>query len=413
MIKRWFSVFLPKGSNKVLFISAGFLALIGVVYHTSASMNTNTQMNDLIVTAGKSLIFLILSYYFMVRLAHIFSFTTFAKVRWLFIVGTFLALFAPRFFPIRNGAYNWIPIPGFGTIQPSEFAKIIVILLLAEGFGVLPIMDWMKDKVALKRLGLFGPTKRILAVIWIPFVVSIVYFLIILFVQRDLGSAMVIFLIAMVIFFMAVHPFLKNLHRVLLVILLAGIVALVFIMSPSGVSLLYKLGMKEYQISRITNLYNLFDSVNSYSTGFQQVKGLLSFSHGGLFGVGLGKSINKYILPEAQTDYILAIMVEESGFLIFLAVLVLYSAMIFILLWYSMKVNDERGRLFLIGNAAYLFFHFVINIGGVTVLIPLTGIPLLMLSQGGSSLLAIFITLGISQNIIARYENSRNKGINP
>ncbi len=410
MIKRWFSMFLPKGSNKLLFISAALLALMGVVYHTSASMNTNTQMNDLILTATKSLAFLVVSYWAMVRIAHIFSFRSFSKYNWLFIIITLLALFAPRLWKARNGAYNWIPVPGFGTIQPSEFAKIVVMLLLAQGFGVLPVAAWMKDKAQLKRLGFLEPIKRIWSVIWIPFTVSLLYFLIILFVQKDLGSAMVIFFIAMVITFMAVHPFLKNIQRILLAILLIGTAGIALLISPLGVDLLYKIGLQEYQISRITNLYNLFDTVNSYDTGFQQVKGLLSFSHGGMFGVGLGKSINKYILPESQTDYILAIIVEESGFLAFIAILVLYGIMIYVLLNYSMKVNDERGRLFLIGNAAYLFFHFVINVGGVTVLIPLTGIPLLMLSQGGSSLLTIFITLGISQNIIARYENSLVKG---
>lgn len=409
MIKKFIALTLPKGYSKLLLFSMVGLSLSGIAFYTSASMNTNTQVSHLMNTAGKGFLFFAISYFLMVRLAHLFSFKMFGKLRWLIILGMLILLFVPRFFPPRNGAYNWIPL-GFMTVQPSEFAKIVVILLMAEGLGVLPVLPWMSEKGALKKMGFFQPTKRIIEVFWLPFVVSFVYFIIVLSVQRDLGSAMVIFLIAMVIFFMAVHPFLKNTQRVFMLLLILGLGVVGFFMSPQGVELLEGLGMSGYQISRISSLYNLFDSANSYSTGFQQVKGLLSFSHGGLFGVGLGKSINKYVLPEAETDYILAIIVEELGFVAFVAILILYALMIFVLLNYSMKVKDERGRLFLIGHAAYLFFHFVINVGGVTVLIPLTGIPLLMLSQGGSSLLAIFITAGISQNIIARYETSKSKG---
>lgn len=409
MIKKFIALTLPKGYSKLLLFSMVCLSLSGIAFYTSASMNTNTQVSHLMNTAGKGFLFFVISYFLMVRLAHLFSFKLFGKLRWLIILGMLVLLFVPRFFPPRNGAYNWIPL-GFMTVQPSEFAKIVVILLMAEGLGVLPVLPWMSEKGALKKMGFFQPTKRIIEVFWLPFVVSLIYFIIVLSVQRDLGSAMVIFLIAMVIFFMAVHPFLKNTQRAALLLLILGLGVVGFIMSPQGVELLEGLGMSGYQISRISSLYNLFDSANSYSTGFQQVKGLLSFSHGGLFGVGLGKSINKYVLPEAETDYILAIIVEELGFVAFVGILILYALMIFVLLNYSMKVKDERGRLFLIGHAAYLFFHFVINVGGVTVLIPLTGIPLLMLSQGGSSLLAIFITAGISQNIIARYETSKSKG---
>lgn len=409
MIKKFIALTLPKGYSKLLLFSMVGLSLSGIAFYTSASMNTNTQVSHLMNTAGKGFLFFVISYFLMVRLAHLFSFKLFGKLRWLIILGMLVLLFVPRFFPPRNGAYNWIPL-GFMTVQPSEFAKIVVILLMAEGLGVLPVLPWMSEKGALKKMGFFQPTKRIIEVFWLPFVVSLIYFIIVLSVQRDLGSAMVIFLIAMVIFFMAVHPFLKNTQRAALLLLILGLGVVGFIMSPQGVELLEGLGMSGYQISRISSLYNLFDSANSYSTGFQQVKGLLSFSHGGLFGVGLGKSINKYVLPEAETDYILAIIVEELGFVAFVGILILYALMIFVLLNYSMKVKDERGRLFLIGHAAYLFFHFVINVGGVTVLIPLTGIPLLMLSQGGSSLLAVFITAGISQNIIARYETSKSKG---
>ena len=259
MIKKLFAINLPKGSNKLLLFSVVFLSLSGIVFNTSASMNTNTQVSDLISTAGKGLLFFVVSYFIMARMAYLFSFKLFTKLRWPIMIGMLVLLFVPRFFPPRNGAYNWIPL-GFMTLQPSEFAKIVVILLLSEGLGSLPVLPWMMDKKELKKLKFFEPTKRIIEVFWIPFVVSVVYFIIVMFVQRDLGSAVVIFMIAMVIFFMAVHPFLKFLHRVFFIVMIIGLSGLVFLMTPTGIGFLEHLGISQYQISRVSSLYNLFDS---------------------------------------------------------------------------------------------------------------------------------------------------------
>ena len=109
--------------------------------------------------------------------------------------------------------------------------------------------------------------------------------------------------------------------------------------------------------------------------------------------------------PAANTDYILAVLVEELGFAGFAVLMVLYGIVIFRLLYHARKIKSEKARIILIGTAMYLLIHMVFNIGGVTGLIPLTGVPLLMISAGGSSTMAFMAAVGISQAVIIRHKN--------
>jgi len=120
-------------------------------------------------------------------------------------------------------------------------------------------------------------------------------------------------------------------------------------------------------------------------------------------GVGYGKSLQKYgYLPAAKTDFILAVIAEEFGFIGVLVVVVLYFMLMFQIFKHAYRSKDEKSRMILVGVGMYLFTHFVLNVGGVTALIPLTGVPLLMLSSGGSSTLSIMFSLGIAQAIIIK-----------
>ena len=133
------------------------------------------------------------------------------------------------------------------------------------------------------------------------------------------------------------------------------------------------------------------------------VNSLVAFVKGKWIGVGLGKSLQKYgYLPAAKTDFILAITVEETGIAGFFVILACYLTLIVRLFAHSIRVLDEKSRMVLAGVALYLLLHFILNVGGVTAFIPLTGVPLLLVSQGGSSTMAVMFALGIAQNIIAR-----------
>ena len=189
-----------------------------------------------------------------------------------------------------------------------------------------------------------------------------------------------------------------------MVIGLAVILGLaVFMLTPYGEAIIGMLPLQEYQINRIYSSINPFS--DQYGSGYQLINGLVSFASGGWFGVGFGNSVRKYTnFPAANTDFILAIIVEELGFIGFLMILVPYCIIIFRLMNYALKIRNEKAKIILIGVAMYFLLHFILNVGGVTGLIPLTGVPLLMISAGGSSTLAAMSALGIAQAIISRYK---------
>ena len=147
---------------------------------------------------------------------------------------------------------------------------------------------------------------------------------------------------------------------------------------------------------------------DKYGTGFQLINGLVSFASGGWQGVGYGKSIQKYTnFPAANTDFILAIVVEELGIFGFLLIFICYALIVGRMFIYAIRMKSQRGRIVLIGVSMYFFIHFLFNVGGVTGLIPLTGVPLLMISAGGSSTLSVMVAVGMGQAVISQYRQGK------
>ena len=132
---------------------------------------------------------------------------------------------------------------------------------------------------------------------------------------------------------------------------------------------------------------------------------LVSFATGGLFGLGYGRSIHKYMnFPNPSNDFILPVIVEELGLVFgFIPVVVLYGMILIPLVRYTFKSVNTRERMTFVGVFMYFVLHFVLNVGGVSGLIPLTGVPLLLLSSGGSSTVASMIAIGIAEAEIIRY----------
>ncbi|NLY63277.1 MAG: FtsW/RodA/SpoVE family cell cycle protein, partial [Erysipelothrix sp.] len=141
--------------------------------------------------------------------------------------------------------------------------------------------------------------------------------------------------------------------------------------------------------------------------GYQLSGSLIAFSRGGLFGTGLGQSVQKYgYLPEVRTDFILPLIAEELGFFGITILLLAYGLLMYRILHYAMRVKSEKDKMILMGTVFYLFIHVLLNVGGVSGSIPLTGVPLLLISSGGSSTMSIMLMIGISQSIIARHKRT-------
>ena len=390
--RKFLNLRMPKSSDHFLHAAMIILMLFGIIMVGSASMGVAGGNNRfLVITIVKQVVYAVAGYTAMTFLANRFQLKKLkSSTTFLVILGTIASLLLCLLFAETNGARAWIRIP-LGvtevTLQPSEFAKIIAILVVALYLGD-NVHNYSKRFDLIKRpLFIDGV---ILFIVWI--------------LQSDFGSMAVIFVIICVCFLVPNHPQLRGYQRVL-TILFYGVVLLGFyILSPSGEHLIMKMTfLKSYQIKRFVSAINPF--MDQYGTGYQLISGLISFATGGWFGKGLGNSVRKYTnFPAASTDYILAIVVEELGFVGFIGLLTVYGVIIFVLLRYAMKMRSEKGRIILVGTAMYFLVHIFFNIGGVTGLIPLTGVPLLMVSAGGSSTMSIMACVGISQAVIASYK---------
>ena len=282
----------------------------------------------------------------------------------LLTLSALIAILVPNFGVESNGALRWLKIGPLPPIQPSEFAKLAVLIYMAA---------WLPSR---------GDSLRdfVLGVIPYGAIVGIVAALIML--QPDLGTTMLIAIIAGILFFVAGA---KLIH----VIALAGsgIVAASLLILAGG-----------YRINRILS----FTSAESDPTGlgFQTLQLLIAFGSGGLSGLGLGVSRQKFFyIPGSHTDGVLAIIGEEMGLIGVMAILILFI-IFFWRGWVIMaNARDPFGSLLVAGILTWFSFQLLINIGGVTRLIPLTGIPLPFLSAGGSSLIVSLLAIGIMLSV--------------
>ena len=386
--KRFQFLRMPNGYDKFIYYSVLILALFGSIMVISASMTITSTTTDLLIVGAKQVFYIIAGYIGMVFLARYFSFDYVRRHIISIIVITFGFLFLTLIFPSVGGARAWIriPLPGVElTLQPSEFAKLVVILIFAVYLGDLP------KNIAQKSSEIMGP----------PIYAMLGMFLIMVILQRDLGTAVVLFAISFFVFLLPSHRKLFVWQRPAFYLSILVSAVLVLIMSDPGIKILKSIDKGSYQLQRFLAAYNPFEVAQE--GGYQIISSLIAIAKGNWFGVGLGRSLQKYgYLPAARTDFILAIVAEETGMIGFTIILVFYGIITYRLFRGVFHAVDEKSRMTLVGISLYLLVHFILNIGGVTAMIPLTGVPLLFISQGGSSTMAIMCGLGIAQNILSK-----------
>ncbi len=380
-----FSFMMPKGHDKRINTLIIILVVFGWFMISSASMGALTNSFGVIFSGIRQLVFIIAGYVAMVKITQFFSFELFEKFLPLIIFGTIIALLLPRLSDDISGAYAWIRL-SFGdgiefSIQPSEFAKLVIILVMSSYLG-----DCKDHKDADRRI------KSALGIVSI-------FILIVLFVQNDTGSAAVMSAIAFMMLIIPRNKKFAKIQGIAIKVVLALTLAVLILMSPIGTQLIESLNIDSYQLNRFLAASNPFN--DQYGSGFQLIKGLVAFATGGIQGVGYGASIQKYSnFPAADTDYIFAIIVEELGIFGMLLVFISYALLLIFLFQYALKMKEERSKMIFMGTAMYLFIHFFFNVGGVTGMIPLTGVPLLLLSAGGSSTVSFMMAIGLCQSII-------------
>ena len=355
-----------KKSDIRLFISVIILSLFGcLMIYSSSNIWSLYKYNSPYKYFVNQFIFLIIGIILMIILSKI-DYKVYKKKSNLILLICFILLtlvLIPGIGVVRNGSRSWFGILGFG-LQPSEAAKIGLVIFVAKYLS----NNYRETKSIKKGI--------------LPIFIIIFLFFALIMLEPDFGTAMVIVmsLIAMIFISKVKLSFFIKLGLVGLL----GIVLLVII-AP-------------YRVERIVSFLNPWS--DPLGSGFQIIQSLYSIGPGGLFGMGLGNSIQKHFyLPEPQTDFIFSIVSEELGFIGVLIVSGLFIYIFYRCIKISLETKDLFGKYLSFGLSFMIIFQTILNLSVVVGLIPVTGVTLPFISYGGSSLLVSMISIGIILNI--------------
>jgi rod shape determining protein RodA len=264
------------------------------------------------------------------------------------------------------GAQRWINL-GFVRLQPSEIMKISLVLALARFFS----KKYTSDKLSLKQM-------------IIPASFAIFPSLLII-IQPDLGTGMVVLLIFfMILFYVGIQ------WKTIIILLITGII------TSLG---MYQFSLKEYQKKRIIAFLN--PNLEPKGLGYNAIQSKIAIGSGKVFGKGYKKSTQASLnyLPENHTDFVFSIFNEEHGFFGSLLLIGLYMALFFRFLSLAQTATTVYGSVMAVGLMSIFFGHTFINMGMVTGLLPIVGLPLPLMSYGGSSLLTFCICCGLATSV--------------
>ncbi|MBZ5704973.1 MAG: rod shape-determining protein RodA [Acidobacteriia bacterium] len=288
------------------------------------------------------------------------------RVHWFYIVAIASLMSVMIFGQKYLGARRWIKMPGGQHFQPSEWVKLILILAVAKYFA-----DLHQKELS------WGDFVKAGAIVGVPMLMVLA--------QPDLGTALTYIPIAVMGLFLGG----LRAKQALVVVLLAGL------MMPLAWHVL-----KPYQRDRLTAF--LEPEADPQHTGYQVIQSLIAVGSGGLWGSSAGSQTHLAFLPVPQTDFIFAAFAEEHGFVGALGVMLLYFIVLMRLTQNAQTAPDRAGTFVVMGVVAVLSFHVLVNVGMVVGFMPVTGIPLPLMSYGGSSVLFMFLALGIVMNVRMR-----------
>ncbi len=288
----------------------------------------------------------------------------------LIIVLLIYVLYAGK---LTNNARSWIPIGPF-NLQPSELAKSVQILFMAYFYNML-------NKNKCKNIYLY----------FIPLITG-AFMALLIYMQSDLGGAFILLALTGLVFLSVPYVWKNRLQILKITFLPIIFVLIVFAFNKDKI--LTKEKMDRLNFTAPCKRYN-------EESGYQVCNGFIAMANGGLFGVGLGKSSQKFLyLPESHTDFIFPIIVEELGAITGILVIIGYFIFIFKFLKIAKSSLSLRNSLIAIGVFWYFVLHIIINLGGVLALIPLTGVPLPLLSYGGSFTINVLLLMFLIQRVV-------------
>ena len=293
----------------------------------------------------------------------------------LYIISLGLLIYLSVTGTSERGSVNWLSIAGF-TFQPSELAKPVMIVCLAL---IFEIFNKKLKKPNTNHYDMIG------FILLIGLIIPVIVFL-----QGDLGTSLIILGVFGVMFIAS--PILKvDKFKTTIFLLIVGLIGILGVYSIKGYIL------TEAQLKR----FDFFNPCSKYEkSGYQICNGFIAINDGGLLGLGIGKSKQKYsYIPDPHTDSVFAIMAEELGFLLSTLVFVAYIFILGRVLRTASRASTIRGRYMCLGIAVYMFLHILLNLGGLFGILPLTGVPLPFLSYGGTFTICLICSLAIVQRV--------------
>jgi cell division protein FtsW len=358
-----------RSGNPVVLLIAGIasLVLLGLIMILSASSVSS------FATYGSS--FLFFKKQLLWAVIGIVGFICFSRldyrklrgvgyVAYVVAVGLLLAVLIPGLGVTVGGSSRWISM-GPLSFQPSEIAKLALILFAADVFS-------RKQE---KAFDSFAHTA-------LPLIPALGVLTILVLLQPDLGTTLVLGCIGIGVLFVAGAPLRYVSPIVVVGTLLTAVAAMA----------------EPYRRARIFAFLNPW--ADPFNTGYQTIQSLIALGSGGWFGVGLGASRQKWsYIPNAHTDFIYAILGEETGLLGTLVVLGLFAFLAYMGVRTARKAPDRFGMIIAAGITIWVTLQALINIGAVTAALPVTGVPLPLVSFGGTSLVILLVAMGILTNI--------------
>ena len=280
------------------------------------------------------------------------------------VVLMLLAVLIPGIGSTVGGSSRWIVL-GPISIQPSELAKVALILFIADVFS-------RKDPKAVQEL----------SHTMLPVIPVVGFLALLVMLQPDMGTTMVIGVIGFGLLFLSGAP-----------------LRYILTMAGTGTALAAFMALAEpYRRARVTAFMNPW--ADPLNTGYQTIQSLIAMGSGGFFGVGIGASRQKWLyVPNAHTDFIFAILGEELGLFGTLMVLGMFAFLTYLGIRIARQAPDRFGMYIATGITLWVSFQALVNIGAVTASLPITGVPLPLVSFGGSSLVVTLVGMGILTNI--------------
>jgi len=359
------------GVDKWMFFTTLVLIVVGLVMVFSASaVVAQERYHSPYTFVGKQTIWAVLGVLMLLALMHV-DYKVYKSPRFIYpaLCVTTLLLVLVFFFPASHATYRWIRFGGFFTFQPSELAKLVTVLFLAWFLHTRldAINDWRRT---------------LLRAVSVPLV-----FMVLVLREPDLGTALVLFGVTVMMLFLAGIDWKY----------LAGLVAVAL---PCVGALLYFVPWRWHRI-----LVFLNPDADPQGAGFHINQSLIAVGAGGVAGRGYMEGVQKlFFLPEAHTDFIFANIAEELGFVGSICIVLLFVVLGIRGLRAAFRSQDSFGRLVAFGITTAILLQAFFNISVVLALVPTKGIPLPLISSGGTSLFCTLASIGILLNITRKVD---------